>query len=342
MGITKTLDESELLEAGREGGQSMLTDVPGKKKGFVVCYDISRGLEKLPISCVNEYNLEVLPEDFLYITNSVIAAAAHVDTSFSRIGDLHCGCSDDCLRSSQACKCTDATRGEYAYDENGRLIQRLSMSFQSKYATENGDFITECCSKCQCSINCGNRVVQRGITKRLQVFMTQNRKGWGVRALEPIPAFSFVFEYVGEINTNEEQFYRNKVHREKGVHTYTMNLDADFDMEERHFGDGLTDTEALVLDATNFGNVSRFVNHRCNDANLFVRPVQIETRDTHYYHAAFFAVRDIQEMEELTWDYGIDFNDNTHTIEAFNCRCNSSFCRDRRRKRKASNLVFVE
>jgi hypothetical protein len=29
--------------------------------------------------------------------------------------------------------------------------------------------------------------------------MTPSKKGWGVRALEKIPARSFVFEYVGEV-----------------------------------------------------------------------------------------------------------------------------------------------
>ncbi|MCO5561635.1 hypothetical protein L7F22_015256 [Adiantum nelumboides] len=190
------------------------------------------------------------------------------------------------------------------------------------------DFITECSDKCRCSMKCGNRIVQRGITRKLQVFMTR-KKGWGVRALEKIPARSFLFEYLGEIATNSEQFDRNLEYRENGVYTYVMCLDADLDMEKKHFKEGLTDQEALVLDATIFGNVSRFVNHRCNDANLFMRPVQIETRDTHYYHAALFAARDIEEMEELTWDYGIDFEDDTHLLEAFKCYCTSSLCRDK-------------
>ena len=31
------------------------------------------------------------------------------------------------------------------------------------------DFVKECSSKCGCSKQCGNRVVQRGITRRLEV-----------------------------------------------------------------------------------------------------------------------------------------------------------------------------
>ncbi|KAL6577210.1 Histone-lysine N-methyltransferase suvr4 [Orobanche minor] len=44
----------------------------------------------------------------------------------------------------------------------------------------NRRFIKECWYKCGCGMNCGNRVVQRGITAKLQVFiMTPEGKGWG-------------------------------------------------------------------------------------------------------------------------------------------------------------------
>jgi hypothetical protein len=35
-------------------------------------------------------------------------------------------------------------------------------------------FIKECSIKCSCTMNCGNRVVQRGITARLQVIPTMS------------------------------------------------------------------------------------------------------------------------------------------------------------------------
>jgi len=36
--------------------------------------------------------------------------------------------------------------------------------------------------------------------------------------------------------------------------------------------------------------------------------------------------------KELTWDYGIDFDDHTHPIEAFQCCCGSAFFRDKKQK----------
>ena len=63
--------------------------------------------------------------------------------------------------------------------------------------------IYECNSACTCPAHCRNRIVQRGISQRIQVFKTKY-KGWAVRALERIPVGSFVCEYVGEVITTDE------------------------------------------------------------------------------------------------------------------------------------------
>ncbi|XVF42355.1 hypothetical protein PTKIN_Ptkin01aG0355200 [Pterospermum kingtungense] len=63
----------------------------------------------------------------------------------------------------------------------------------------------------------------------------------------------------------------------------------------------LRDEDALCLDATFCGNVARFINHRCFDANLIDIPVEVETPDRHYYHLALFTTRDVRASEELTW-----------------------------------------
>lgn len=64
--------------------------------------------------------------------------------------------------------------------------------------------IFECNDSCSCNtITCNNRVVQKGLTHRFEVFKTQD-KGWGVRSLRMIQKGSFVCEYVGEIITDSE------------------------------------------------------------------------------------------------------------------------------------------
>ncbi|KAK3158479.1 hypothetical protein QOZ80_2AG0137770 [Eleusine coracana subsp. coracana] len=187
-------------------------------------------------------------------------------------------------------------------------------------------FIKECWRKCGCTRNCGNRVVQRGITCSLQVFLTPEGKGWGLRTAEKLPPGAFICEYVGEILTNTELYERNTQRTSNAKHTYPLNLNADWGTEGV-----LKDDEALCLDGTFYGNVARFINHRCFDGNLIGIPVEIETPDHHYYHLAFFTKRQVEPYEELTWDYEIDFEDVDHPIKAFKCRCGSEYCRDKRR-----------
>lgn len=83
------------------------------------------------------------------------------------------------------------------------------------------------------------------------------KKGWGLRTLEDLPKGAFVCEYVGEILTNSELFDRVSKSPKGEEHSYPVLLDADWVTEGV-----LKDEEALCLDATYYGNVARFINHR--------------------------------------------------------------------------------
>jgi SET domain-containing protein len=93
-----------------------------------------------------------------------------------------------------------------------------------------------------------------------QVFFTPEGKGWGLRTLEMLPKGTFVCEYVGEILTNKE-LYERKMQRTSSSktekHAYPVLLDADWCMKGV-----VKDEEALCLDATFYGNIARFINHR--------------------------------------------------------------------------------
>ncbi|KAG0629896.1 hypothetical protein M758_1G137900 [Ceratodon purpureus] len=320
--------------------------------------DLSRGFEAIPIPIVNQSNSKTLPSSFFYIDKSRPYEKGFVNTAISRIGDDDCcpSCYKDCLSAPHLCACVRETGGNFAYTLDGCLDRRYidqymkvkhGLASDKLHFCESGyhcpherhknyenpaackghpvrDFVKECSSKCGCSKQCGNRVVQRGISRRLEVFMTPEGKGWGIRTLEDLPAGAFAFEYIGEILTNTEMWERNnQVHANGGgFHTYPLTLDGDWGSEAN-----LKDEEALCLDATFFGNVARFLNHRCLDANLMNMPVEIETPDRHYYHVAFFTNRRVKAKEELTWDYGIDFDDDDHPVPAFSCLCGSEYCR---------------
>ena len=104
--------------------------------------------------------------------------------------------------------------GGAVYDAHGR--------HKKSYVFGNPNF--ECNAACTCGDACGNRVVQRGISKRLEVFKTKH-KGWAVRALEPIPQGSFVVEYIGEVITTDEAERRGVEYDKSGFSTL-FDLDA--------------------------------------------------------------------------------------------------------------------
>lgn len=240
--------------------------------------DLARGLEKIPIPVV--FSDVGLPS-FQYINTSMVHDRAYVKQTLSNLGEgSYCSCpAEDCLTTNATCVCaTTANGGKFAYTAGGFLtdvfLQRrineahdctsiLQCSCTELQHVEavvtcgvhkSGNFISECNAKCGCHSDCGNRVVQQGMRYAVEVFRTTHT-GWGIRARGRIPRGAFVFEMTGEILTNAEQILRNRGIRE-GL-SYSMQIDADWAAERV-----LDDNSALCLDASRFGNVARFLNHR--------------------------------------------------------------------------------
>ncbi|XP_061993038.1 uncharacterized protein LOC133710914 [Rosa rugosa] len=313
--------------------------------------NITRGEENLKIPLEGGRNAEDL-STFFYMPQNVVYKNAHVNFALRCTSNqAWCShCFGNCLASPVPCACAMQTAGGFAYAPGGSVkdtfmeeclsvIQERKQhhyfyckkcpleSFRKKKSSSPckghllQKFVKECWSKCGCNKNCGNRIIQQGISFKLQVFLTPEGKGWGLRTLEDLPRGAFVCEYVGEIVTITELYERNMQSAGRR-HTYTVLLDANW-----HSKGVLKDEEALCLDATVYGNVARFINHRCSDATLVQIPVEVETPDHHYYHVALFTTRNVAAMEELTWDYGIDFDDHDHPVKPFLCLCGSQFCR---------------
>ena len=91
--------------------------------------------------------------------------------------------------NSRGCHCT-AGRG-------GRFCDASSCSAcKSRRA--------ECGYDCGCMEDpqaCRNRTLQRGLRTRLKLVHLGERKGWGVKAAEPIHKGEFIIEYVGEVRS---------------------------------------------------------------------------------------------------------------------------------------------
>ncbi|KAK9756851.1 hypothetical protein RND81_01G124900 [Saponaria officinalis] len=326
--------------------------------------DITMGRETVIVS-LERINCEFLPT-FRYISQNAVSDNADLKLSLAQVGDQDCclSCHADCLSASSPCNCSQRNGGVLPYTADSLVreefldecvsIVRNPQKHDLMYCKEcplerlkNEDmldpckghlkrkFIKECYTKCGCSQYCGNRVVQRGLRYNLQVFRTPEGKGWGLRASENLPKGAFVCEFVGEILTTMELHERN-LSRSNDKHSYSLLLDTDWGTN------ALKEEEFLCLDATFYGNVARFINHRCTDANLIEIPVEVETPSHHYYHVALFTTRNVDAYEELTWDYGVDFDDNELHIKTFRCLCGSRFCRNMKRSSRCRSALTLQ
>lgn len=182
--------------------------------------------------------------------------------------------------------------------------------------------VFECNVMCHCGESCPNRVVQRGLQFRLEVFKTE-KKGWGLRTLEFIAKGRFVCEYAGEVLGFNEACRRIQAQTSKDSN-YIIAV-----REHLHNGDIME----TFVDPRYIGNVGRFLNHSC-EPNLFMVPVRV---DSMVPRLALFAARDISAGEELSFDYSGRFynlgvtDEEQKSLEEDNrlrkpCYCGSRTC----------------
>uniref|UniRef100_A0A7C9CQX8 [Histone H3]-lysine(4) N-trimethyltransferase n=1 Tax=Opuntia streptacantha TaxID=393608 RepID=A0A7C9CQX8_OPUST len=198
--------------------------------------------------------------------------------------------------------------GRFPYDDEGRVV------------LEDGCLVYECNHLCKCSKTCPNRVLQNGLKVKLEVFKTE-KKGWGVRACESILRGTFVCEFVGEVIDIQEANRRHKRYGKAGCYYFY-----DVGTHMRLMNDLMGSQENYVIDATKYGNVSRFLNHSCSP-NLVSQLVLVESMDFQFAHVGFYAKHDIAAGEELTYDY----RDELQPGEGSPCLCGASTCRGRLR-----------
>lgn len=151
----------------------------------LICYDITRGREKIDIPAINEVDDAPPPLDFVYITEPVVGEGGKLPNNPNFMSC--CNCTDNCS-DPRKCECILNSGGQ-SYDYDGKLIQDKPAG------------IYECNYRCSCNANkCFNRVVGRGPRERLEVFRCHDpRKGWGVRCTTDLAAGTFIADYIGEI-----------------------------------------------------------------------------------------------------------------------------------------------
>ncbi|KFM59010.1 Histone-lysine N-methyltransferase EHMT1, partial [Stegodyphus mimosarum] len=257
----------------------------------IIHRDISRGKEQIAIQCVNAVDDEPPPLDFLYVTENCETMPIKIDRTITSLQSCHC--EDDC--STPSCSCSSISY-QCWYDKEGLLLPDFNLL--------DPPMLFECNRACSCwSLNCHNRVLQNGITCRLQLIRTKG-KGWGVRTLKDVPKGAFICEYVGELISDSAADKR-------ADDSYL------FDLDNR-------DGETYCLDARYYGNISRFINHLC-DPNLVPVKIYVDHQDLNFPRIAFFSSREIKQYEELGFDYGEKFW--AIKYKSFTCDCGTPKCK---------------
>ncbi|XP_029990598.1 histone-lysine N-methyltransferase SETMAR [Sphaeramia orbicularis] len=240
--------------------------------------DLSKGLEDIPVFIHMDSASLTLPH-FQYSPENVQGPGSSVDPSEVTLPGCSC-CSHSC--HPETCSCLQTTGR--AYDDTGKLLNLNRPD--SGYCSP----VFECSALCTCSDFCSNRVVQRGLIHRLEVFRTQSR-GWGVGTLEPIPRGAFVCEYAGEVIGFEEA-RRRQLQQKPEDNNYIIAV-------REHAGEGGVGVTETFVDPAVVGNVGRFLNHSCKP-NLHMVPVRVHSVVP---RLALFADQDVDAGAELTFDY---------------------------------------
>ncbi|KAL0912603.1 hypothetical protein M5K25_018586 [Dendrobium thyrsiflorum] len=261
------------------------------RKSFYFCNDISMGRESFPVSLYNDLDYDKDPLQFQYSHHPIYPPAilekVHGD------GRRGCECETKC---SAECYCATLNGGEFAYDASGVLLRGKPL-------------IYECGTACRCQLNCPNRVSQKGIRRRLEVFRS-NETVWGVRSWDFIQAGTFICEFSGMVLTKEQaellSVARRSLVQPNGFPTRWVEWGDISDV----FSDYMPSTYPYLpelnfsLDVTRARNVACYLSHSCSP-NVFMQFVLYDHYNLSYPHLMVFALENIPPLRELSIDYGV-------------------------------------
>lgn len=314
---------------GQPGAFAHWKSIQKWKEGFssrigLILPDLTSGAESIPVSLVNDVDDEKGPAHFTYFPTLRYSKSFNL-----KHPSFGCNCQNACLPGDLNCSCIRKNGGDFPYTSNGILVARRPL-------------VHECGPTCPCIPNCKNRMSQTGLKVRLEVFKTNNR-GWGLRSWDPIRTGTFICEYAGEV-LDKVKVYQERDEGESNEYLFDTTHVYDNAFKWNH-EPGLLDEEPsaepneyydipspLIISAKYVGNVARFMNHSCSP-NVFWQPVLYEHNNESFLHIAFFAIKHIPPMTELTYDYGMLQSENyevqsNHTPNGKKkCLCGSSNCR---------------
>ena len=127
---------------------------------------------------------------------------------------------------------------------------------------------------------------------------------WGLYAMENIPTNDMIIEYVGERVRQQVADGREMRYLISGIgSSYLFRID-----------------ENTVIDATKKGGIARFINHSCVP-NCTAKIITVEKTK----RIVIYALRDIAQNEELTYDY--KFEREIGSTDRIPCLCGTESCK---------------
>ncbi|KAF3005923.1 histone methyltransferase set1 [Curvularia kusanoi] len=140
--------------------------------------------------------------------------------------------------------------------------------------------------------------------KKLVKFDRSAIHNWGLYAEENIVANDMIIEYVGDRVRQRVADLREAKYDMQGVgSSYLFRIDED-----------------TVIDATKMGGIARFINHSCTP-NCTAKIIRVDNSK----RIVIYALRDIGQNEELTYDY--KFEREADATDRIPCLCGSIGCK---------------
>ncbi|KAI1106120.1 histone H3-K4 methyltransferase Set1 [Jackrogersella minutella] len=127
---------------------------------------------------------------------------------------------------------------------------------------------------------------------------------WGLYAMENINKDDMIIEYVGEEVRQSISEIRENRYLKSGIgSSYLFRID-----------------DTTVIDATKKGGIARFINHSCMP-NCTAKIIKVEGSK----RIVIYALRDIAQNEELTYDY--KFEREIGSLDRIPCLCGTAACK---------------
>ncbi|KAL3506256.1 hypothetical protein ACH5RR_031638 [Cinchona calisaya] len=259
-----------------------------RPKGYV-SLDLSMKKEHVSVFLFNDVDKNNEPVFFEYLLSTVFPPYVY---NHGQNG-TGCECVGGCV---DGCFCAMKNGGDFAYEQNGILVKGKPVIF-------------ECGPHCRCPATCRNRVSQKGVRNRLEVFRSRET-GWGVRSLDLIQAGAFICEFTGVVLTREQ------------AQIFTMNGDSlvypsRFPERWAEWGD-LSDIYSdyqrpafpsippldFAMDVSRLRNVACYISHS-SSPNALVQPVLYDHNNLSFPHLMLFAMENIPPLREISLDYGV-------------------------------------